>query len=453
MTHLGRYSPENLIRSKNLASTPGNIIALPSRLDNSVEKEHWLQDLCNPEIPKVLDLFCGAGGFSEGFVNTGFTVVAGIDHTPAALNTFAANIAARTFLTDISEIEDPQTIVEGLKIGGIDVIIGGPPCQGFSQVGQARIRSLDEDEQLKLLARNELYSQFFRFVEIFHPSFFVMENVPNLLTFENKAYIQAIQKESERLGYSIDFRILDASDYGVPQVRRRLIVVGSLNGRLFYWPRTINEKDKVSLTDAIGDLPAVKPPQLEECLEYAPVSKLTSYQQLMRCRVPLAEKQFIRDHVVRPVREDDIVIFSNMKPGDRYTDIDPRYQRYNAESFKDKYYMLKPDAPGVTITAHLDKDGYRYIHWDSSQHRTISVREAARIQSFGDHFRFAGGRSARFRQIGNAVPPIMAEKIAEQIKRAIKRNSGLLLGDVMQLALPGHEDKRWLVVADEEPVH
>jgi len=453
MSRPGRYSPDNLIRSKNLTSTPGNIIVLLPRLDNPVEKQNWLQSLSDPATPKVLDLFCGAGGFSEGFVNAGFTVVAGIDHTKAALNTFAANIAARTILTDIAEIKDPLTIVEGLKISAIDVIVGGPPCQGFSQVGQARIRSLDEDDQLKLLARNELYSQFFRFVEFFRPSFFVMENVPNLLTFENKAYIQAIQKESDRLGYSIDFKVLDASDYGVPQVRRRLIIVGSRNGPLFYWPRTINEKDKVCLLDAIGDLPAVKPPQLEECLKFDPNGLLTSYQQLMRCRVPMTEKQFIYDHVVRPVREDDIVIFSNMKPGDKYTDINPQYQRYNAESFKDKYYMLKPDAPGVTITAHLDKDGYRYIHWDSAQHRTISVREAARIQSFGDHFKFAGARSARFRQIGNAVPPLMAEKIAEQIKRAIKRNSGLLPGDVIQLALPGHEEKRWLVVADEQPVH
>jgi DNA (cytosine-5)-methyltransferase 1 len=124
-----------------------------------------------------------------------------------------------------------------------------------------------------------------------------------------------------------------------------------------------------------------------------------------------------------------------MKPGDRYIDIEEQYRRYNADTFKDKYYMLRPDAPGVTITAHLAKDGYRYIHWDIEQHRTISVREAARIQSFGDHFHFTGSRSARFRQIGNAVPPLLAGAIAEQIHLALQRNQN----GVLQLGLFGHE--------------
>lgn len=276
-----------------------------------------------------------------------------------------------------------------------------------------------------------------------------MENVPTLLSFEGGAYVQGIERESERLGYVLEYRILDAVDYGVPQFRRRLIIVGSRIGHLFRWPRIIHEDDRVSLEQAIGDLPAVMPPSSQECLPYQTGQNLSDYQILMRSRVPSEEKGFIYDHIVRPVREDDVHIFTHMKPGNRYIDIDPRYQRYNVESFKDKYYMLKPDAPGVTITAHLSKDGYRYIHWDTSQHRTISVREAARIQSFGDHFRFSGSRSSRFRQIGNAVPPIMAERIARQVRLAIKRGSGILPGESLQLALPGYESRSHLVVSSE----
>ena len=216
-----------------------------------------------------------------------------------------------------------------------------------------------------------------------------MENVPALKSFNDKAYIKGIEQECQRLGYFPDIEIVDAAEYGVPQVRRRLIVVGCRLGKFFRLPRRVSADRVVSLQDAIGDLPAVRPPSLEECLPYkTPDDTLSLYRKLMRSRVRNEDRKYIYEHIVRPVREDDQYIFSHMKPGDRYIDIEEQYRRYNADTFKDKYYMLRPDAPGVTITAHLSKDGYRYIHWDTEQHRTISVREAARIQSFGDHFLF-----------------------------------------------------------------
>lgn len=446
MTGRGRYSPDNLIRSQDLPTTRGTCVQLPSKIDDPEEKQRWLQKLCDPAEPKLIDLFCGAGGMSEGFVNAGFTVAVALDHDQYACETFAANIPSRVICTDISKIKDPARILDGLEYTSIDVIVGGPPCQGFSNVGRARILSLEEEKQRVLLARNELYQQYFRFVEQFRPAFFIIENVPTLIKFGEGEYLKGIQQECDRLGYSWEYRVVDAADYGVPQIRRRLFIVGSKVGRLFRWPRMTYENQAMTLQDAIDDLPRVLPPSLEECLLYDPGRIRSLYQQLMRSRVLSEDREKIYDHVVRPVREDDKHIFTHMKPGDRYIDIDERYRRYNSASFKDKYYMLRQDQPGVTITAHMAKDGYRYIHWDISQCRTLSVREAARIQSFGDHFRFAGFRSSRFIQIGNAVPPLLAEAISKQILRGLQIDRGVLDEELMvQLGLPGYEQWTELV--------
>ncbi len=449
MSRPGSYSRADLIRSDDLPRKAGKIVKLPGKLDAPAEMEAWLRQLSSPSVPKIIDLFCGAGGMSEGFVNAGFAVAVAVDHDQDACQTFAANIPAKIVHTDISTITDPEALLENLPVNSIDVVVGGPPCQGFSTVGRARIRSLDKENQHILLAKNELYRQFFRFVEAFRPTFFIMENVPTLIKFDEEAYMKGIQQECDRLKYDWTYRVIDAADHGVPQTRRRLFIIGSRIGQLFRWPRAISEGKPVSLQDAIGDLPAVLPPSEEECLTYLPDKPLSVYQQFMRSRVDPTSKTIIYDHVVRPVREDDIYIFTHMNPGDRYIDIDPRYQRYNTKTFKDKYYMLKPDAPSVTITAHLSKDGYRYIHWDKEQHRTISVREAARIQSFGDHFRFCGSRSSRFRQIGNAVSPLMAERLAEQVRLGLRRGTGELPGEPVQLGLPGYEYRSQLVVSSE----
>lgn len=410
------------IKSKNLTPRSGTKVQLQPLLNDPARREMWKTMINDPEIPKLMDLFCGAGGMSAGFVDAGFAVSLAIDHDQDALNTFAANIPAHAICSDVSEI-DPGHLLHEMGIEAPDVIVGGPPCQGFSIAGRSRIRSLEDSVQTPLLARNELYADFFRFVEAFEPSFYVLENVPGLLSFADGAYIQAIEAESTRLGYRPEIGVLDAVDYGVPQFRRRLFVIGARWDCVFRWPRKAPKQDRVKLVDAIGDLPVTKPPSYEEERHYSLPDNPGLYQRLMRSRVAMDERNLVYDHIVRPVREDDRTIFMNMRPGDRYTDVPSELRRYDATKFKDKYYMLKPDEPGNTITAHLAKDGYRYIHWDPEQHRTISVREAARIQSFGDHFRFAGSRTARFRMIGNAVPPILAQELAAQLNRAIRRTS------------------------------
>lgn len=432
----------NILRSADLPFTPGETVKLPAVLDDPERATRWQQQLHNPAYPVVIDLFCGAGGMSAGFVDAGFVIAAALDTDQNALDTFAANIPALTKCTDLTTLENPSSLLDSLGLHSVDVIMGGPPCQGFSMAGRARIRSLNDGLKKQLFMRNELYQDFFRFIEVFNPPFFLFENVQGLLSFEDGAYIRAIEEECTRLGYVPHIAVIDAVDYGVPQFRRRLFVIGSRVGRLFRWPRTIAEADRTSLADAISDLPAVLPPSLEECLPHDPMRTRSRYQQLMRSRVPLEDRNRVYDHVVRPVRDDDKIIFQQMEPGHRYTDIPAEFRRYDDTKFKDKYYMLKPDEPGNTITAHMAKDGYRYIHWDTRQHRTLSVREAARIQSFGDHFRFSGSRTSRFIQIGNAVPPLLAEQLGRQIYRALQRASGTIQpGEALQPALP-HPDWR-----------
>lgn len=426
----------------------GEMVCLPAKLASEEAISAWEARVADTSSIITLDLFCGCGGMSLGFENAGLFVAAGLDHDARACRTHAANLSSKTLCLDLRTAE-PLQVVERLRLPRVDVIIGGPPCQGFSVVGRARVRSLEEAQQQEILARNELYQTFFRFIEALNPLMFVMENVPHLSTYEDGAVFRAITGECNRLGYERYSEVLTAADYGVPQIRRRLFVVGSRIGRVFVWPRATHRLRHVTLGEAIGDLPPVQPPQLEERIPYQGDS-LPPFAALMRSRVIPAERDWIYDHIVRPVRADDQEIFEHMTPGMRYRDIDPRYQRYDTRSFHDRYLMLNPDEPCNTITAHMAKDGYRYIHWDTAQHRTLSVREAARVQSFGDHFRFAGHRSNRYVQIGNAVPPLLAEAIGRQVRRAIVRRRPLESAGVWQLGLPGEEDRAELVSVEAE---
>ncbi len=421
------------VRSANLPTHRGQSVRLPPLLNTKDDFDCWRKRLSDPASLIVLDLFCGAGGMSLGFANEGFVIGAGIDTDEQACETFAANFPAKAPQLDLSAVrcsDDAREVINRLDLPRVDIIVGGPPCQGFSVVGRARIRALPEKERrLELLRRNELYAQFFHFVAAAEPLMFIMENVQTMTSWEDGVYFQDMLDRARDLHYETFTDVLDARDYGVPQARRRQFIVGSPVGRVFRFPIPRTPKP-FSLMDAIGDLPTLSAPSLTETLTYG-ARQTGPYQQLMRSRVNPDEADLIHDHIVRPVRDDDRDIFLAMKPGDRYIDIDPAYQRYSTASFTDKYYKLLPDAPCVTITAHMAKDGYRYIHPDCDQCRTLSVREAARVQSFDDAFRFAGHRSSRYRQIGNAVPPLLAQEIAVRVRRAIRAG-----GRQLRLPLP-----------------
>ncbi len=389
---------------------------------------------------------------SYGLERAGFVVAAGIDSDAYACETHAANLLSHTVRTDIRTIADPHALLDELAIPRVDLIVGGPPCQGFSLAGQAKVRSLSKGFRDEIYARNYLYREFVRFVEALQPSFFVMENVPQLSSFADGVIGKLIASDFEAIGYHVYREVLDASRFGVPQARRRLFFVGSRIGRVYRPPRETHGRvlPVRTLADAISDLPAVFAPALDEVLEYVPRARAEfradpTYRDLMRSGLPAGELDRLYDHVVRPVREDDAHIFRTMRPGDRYRDVDPAYRRYELKAaekdgdyhFADRYYKLRWEDPCITITAHMAKDGYRYIYPDPDQPRTLSVREAARIQSFPDHFRFAGYRTNRFQQIGNAVPPLLAEAIGRSLGRALRdRQAGLAAEHEWQPRLP-----------------
>ncbi len=438
-----KYLSPDAVRSGNLPAMRGEAVHLPAQLETEDSRARWQEQIHEDDTIITVDLFCGCGGMSLGFEHAGLFVAAGIDSDSVACETFAGNFLSRSLCLDLKNV-DPAEVFARLGLPRVDVVIGGPPCQGFSVLGRARVKSLTQEQQAAVLAQNDLYQHYFQFIEVVQPLMFIMENVPQFKTFQGGHFYRSVTEECARLGYEYYECVLSAADFGVPQVRRRLFIVGSRIGRGFLWPEPTHRSAPITLREAIGDLPAVQPPQLHERLPYHPVT-MSEYAMLLRSQVRIDEQEHIFDHVVRPVRDDDREVFSHMRPGDSYQDIDERYRRYHADSFHDRYHMLEPDRPSISVTAHLAKDGYRYIHWDTAQHRTLSVREAARIQSFGDHFRFAGYRSNRYRQIGNAVPPLLAQAIGRQVRRTIQRHREGNDGGMWQLGLPGFEHRTELV--------
>jgi len=468
------------IRSNDLPTLRGPLIRLKPKLSTEDAWRVWRQRTQDPDELVVLDLFSGAGGLSLGFQQAGFFVAAALDHDVRSIETHAANFLAHSRTVDLAILgasaDSVRTFVDlELELPRVDVIIGGPPCQGFASVGRAKIRSLREEQRTRLAQRNHLYQEFLRFVEVLRPLCFVMENVPQLATYDDGRVAARIRDDFERLQYDVgasgvgDPWLLKAERYGVPETRQRLFFVGVRRGFTgpVSPPRPTHQAiplkreitDRLSptqlsfgrrgggwaelylpqartLADAIADLPRVTPPSLEHVREYLPESRSDlvasqalrdpQYRSLMRSDVPDADLGVLYDHVVRPVRDDDAKAFLHIPPGGTYRDVPDDYRRYRLEEehFEDRYYRLPWDRPSRAITAHIAKDGYWYIHPDRDQGRTLSVREAARVQSFPDNFRFAGHRTNMYQQIGNAVPPLVAFAIAQRVREAIDRGMG-----------------------------
>jgi len=374
--------------------------------------------------PVAVDLFCGAGGLSLGLQQAGFEVLVGVDIDRYALETHSALTPGMHLdwdLADPSRVEELSDLL--LKLD-VTLIAGGPPCQPFSKAGRSMIRDLVRTGRRPPKdVRRDMWQSFLNVVETVRPPAVMMENVPDMVLDRDMLILRTIVDELEGLGYGVDVQILETREYGVPQYRQRVIIVALEDRAEFPWPHerwatsdAAARPTSISLRDAIGDLPDVEPGwRGGHSGSYR--GPQTDFQKAMRANVPKGGGEELTDHVTRAVREDDLAVFRILDSDMRYSELPTELKRYRDDIFDDKYKRLDWDKPSRTITAHIAKDGYWYIH--PEYHRTLTLREAARIQTFPDDVRFAGPPTAALAQIGNAVPPELGRHLGEALLSAL----------------------------------
>jgi DNA (cytosine-5)-methyltransferase 1 len=332
------------------------------------------------------------------------------------METHAANMPGLTWTGDLA---DPSHFLQALEVWGIDrvdLVAGGVPCQPFSRAGRSRIARLVQDGQrVAHDERADLWQSFIAVVERLQPEAVLVENVPDLPRWNDGSVLIGFQQSLADLGYAVEARILDGFRFGVPQHRQRLILIGVAGNRQHIWSEPTGRP--VLLEDAIRDLPVIPRAQRAEELPYDPGRIRSPFQRRMRAGMKGEAAAVIHDHISRDVRPDDLEAFDLLEEGQTYVDLPEHLRRYRSDVFTDKYKRLSWRELCRSITAHIAKDGYWYIHPD--QHRTLSVREAARVQTFPDDFRFAGTQTHRYRQIGNAVPPALGRVVGEALRETL----------------------------------
>lgn len=403
-----------------------------------------------------IDLFAGAGGLSEGFIRQGFTPIAHIEMNKYACQTLKTRIAYHFLKNNrklkfyekylkkeisrdelwsqvpVSEInsvlnsEISSKTIEGLfntidlRLKGqkVDVIIGGPPCQAYSIVGRARDPNGMSDDP-----RNHLYKFYVSFLKKYKPKMFVFENVPGILSAKNGEYFSKIRKAIQSAGYHFHYETLNAKDFNVLQDRKRVIIIGWLAEYDFNYPKFPKAQNAYTIKkDLFSDLPNIQPGAGSEFEFYKKPSNAYILKAKIRNRIDI-----LTQHKARPNNENDLEIYriainKLLDDGVRlnYIDLPQRLKKHKNENvFKNRFHVINPNSISHTVVAHISGDGHYYIYPDKKQVRSISIREAARIQSFPDDFYFEGGQTASFKQIGNAVPPLMASGIAKKIKDLI----------------------------------
>jgi len=352
---------------------------------------------------KVADLFAGVGGLSHGFLLEGFDIVFAIEYDKEIAISNQNNHPK----TNVYNIDITQVDIEELykKHAPIDIIIGGPPCQGFSQKGK-RLSLNDE--------RNFLFKHFIRFVEKFRPKYFLLENVPNIITCSNGFFKDEIVTTFANLDYSVDYKILKASDFGVPQDRKRAFFLGKLGKNKLNLPRTKIDYPKVSIKDAIYDLPFIASGEGTQISEYDK-KVFSEYQKILRDKSEILYNHKATNHSKIALERLDLI----PKNGGR----DSLPTKHLTKSvFSGTWTRLKEDGIAATITTRFDTPSSG-LFTHPILNRCLTVREAARIQSFPDTFRFYGNKTSQMKQVGNAVPPLLAKAIAEIIKKDINNES------------------------------
>lgn len=344
----------------------------------------------------IIDLFCGAGGLSLGFEKAGFKSILAIDKWRDAIITYNENRSYKCgTTTDIHDFTNQQLLKykEDYNIVGI---IGGPPCQGFSMVGTRQTND----------PRNSLYIEYVRFVDVIKPDFFVLENVPGLLSMEKGKFKEDIVKRFSELGYNVNYQVLRASDYGVPQSRKRVFFVG-LNKHIFndtfFNFDTLEKRKPVSTEMAIGDLPTLEDKESTETYTNEPKNY---FQEKIRDGAIKLLNHVRTNHTSKTVE-----IISMVPDGGTIKDLPEEY--YKVRNYNAAFKRMNSKLPSGTIDC-----GHRnYFHY--SLNRIPTVRESARIQSFPDTYEFCGSKTSQYTQVGNAVPPLLAYTIAIAIKRIL----------------------------------
>lgn len=398
-----------------------------------------------------IDLFAGASGMSEGFIRAGLNPISHIEMDKYACDSIRTR-AAYHFLTKNGKEEFyidylkgkisreelynqvPKKILDSvlnieitddsiksifskidktLNDRKVDLIIGGPPCQAYSLLGR-------HHDNIENDPRNKLYIQYGRFLKKYEPKAFVFENVPGLLSANKGQHFKNLKAYFRKIGYEVYHETLNAADYGVLQARKRIIIVGWKKNNDYGFPEIKKIAEEFTVNDILKDLPKLKPGDSLRVAKYK-VSK-NNYLKKFELRNGV---DFVTQHISRPHNERDLKIYKTAikkwnKNEERlkYPDLPKELKTHkNETSFTDRYKVVNGNGVSHTVVAHIAKDGHYYIHPDIKQCRSISVREAARLQSFPDDFFFEGSRSAAFKQIGNAVPPLMANAIAKSMKK------------------------------------
>ncbi len=415
-----------------------------------------------PQVDKqssynFIDLFAGAGGLSEGFLQAGFRPVAHVEMNEYAAKTletrsayyylrstgnldlyknylsgkisrdeFMKQIPTSVTKTVINETLSDETLpavfntIDGIiKIRGIekvDVIIGGPPCQAYSLVGRAQSNHMEVPMEED--PRNYLYKLYARFLKKYQPRMFVFENVTGIESAQGGTIWKNLQKYLRRVGYKIECHEQNAQNFGVLQNRRRMIIVGWLKDSHLAYPDFAVKKSEAVVNDLFTDLPELHPGESNNTYSKKKPSSYVT-ETGIRTTNDVLTLQNCRPNIDRDIKiyKRAIELWNDGHKRLNYNDLPEELKTHkNRHSFTDRFKVVEGDAHCChTILAHLSKDGHYFIHPDIRQHRSITVREAARIQSFPDSYYFEGSRTSQFVQIGNAVPPLMARGIAEGI--------------------------------------
>lgn len=371
---------------------------------------------------KMIDLFCGAGGLSLGFTQEGFVTSLANDIQDCCVDTYAHNHpeTPRDHIV-LGDIKDVVKKLDELLAGrNVDIVVGGPPCQGFSMANRQRL--IDDP-------RNHLYKSYVEVVKKVYPKFFVMENVKGMLSVAEQ-----VKEDFRAIGYSVECHILNAKNFGVPQNRERLIYIGNClgvdNEQIFNEIFALSEKiPEHNLGDALFALRELEASRAKNSTESGSIesgykiekNNITETNDYILYINQDRVVNVVSNHKARYNNDRDIEIYDRMEPGDRsddpkIADIMP-YARRNG-IFKDKYFKLENDKVCKTITAHMKFDCNMYIH--PAQARGLTPREAARVQSYPDDYFFRGAYTKTYMQIGNSVPPLLGRAIAHVIKSYMK---------------------------------